>query len=164
MDTSRIPEIVDQTAALAAAFVPGVKSVAGVGSGLVTIPEGGVMAGELVPPWAGIPIESWQHVSNMPALNARFRTATVTEAEWDIVQRLYVQIADEAELRRRAIDFYFAYVAAYSQHLQLFGSIPSGAVASLRMNVGSESGPDAAWAWLEIHLPLMERLNLENKA
>jgi hypothetical protein len=159
MDTSRLPEIVDATAALAAAFVPGVRSVAGAGTELVTIPAGGVMAGQLVPAFLGKPTESWQHVSNLPAATASFRSATVTEVEWDIPQRLYVQRVDEAELRRRLMPMYFAYLKAYSQHIQLFGLL-AGAVARIRLSIEA----DADWAWLEIHLPLVERLNLENKS
>jgi hypothetical protein len=55
---------------------------------------------------------------------------------------------------------YIGYFTAFAQHLQLLNTVPSGAVARITMAPGG----DDKWSWLEIHLPLAERLNLENKA
>jgi len=159
VDTSRLPELVDGTAAIAAAYVPGIKSVAGVGSGKVTIPDGGVMAGQLVPAYLGRPSESYQHVSNLPAGDVQYRSGTVTEILWDFPFRLFFDLKDEAEFRRRSIDLYFGYIAAFSQHLSILGAIASGAIEKVRFTTGA----DANWGWIEGHIPLVERLNLENK-
>jgi len=159
-DTTRIDEIVDTISAVAAAHLPFVKSVAGVGTGKVTIGNGGVMAGQLVPAYKGEPSEPWQHVTNLPSGRATYRTATVTEVNWDVPFRLYVDAKDEETLRRQMAVVYAGYLTVFAKHLQLDGRMPSGAIAQLTLTFGS----DANWAWLEGHLPLVERLNLENVA
>lgn len=159
-DTTRIDEIIDTISALAAAKLPFVKSCAGVGTGKVTIPTGGVMAGRLVPAYKGEPSEPWQHVTNLPSARAQYRSGTVTEVNWDVPFRLYVDAKDEETLRRQVAVVYAGYLALFAKHLQLEGVMPSGAIAQLTLTFGS----DANWAWLEGHLPLVERLNLENVA
>ncbi len=118
------------------------------------------MAGQKVPAYAGSPTQPWQHVSFFPDAEVHYRTATVTEILWTIPMRLYVPYVDIADLRRRLPVLYPAYITAFAKHLQLLGTTSSGAVARLVFQLQN----DDKYAWLEIRLPLWERLNLENVA
>jgi hypothetical protein len=158
-DSSRIAEMCDAVSAIAAAYVPQVRSVFGVGTGKIAIPAG-PRTGQLIDPFPGAPSESWQHVTNLPTAAAAYRSGTVTEVTWEIPFRLYVGLPDEAELRRQLSEIYTGYLAAFAKNVQLLGTAPSGAIARLSLMPGS----DANWSWLGGSIPYVERLNLENAA
>lgn len=161
-DVSRIPEVVDASAAIAAAYVPGVKSTFGAGCGLVTIPAGGVMAGQLVPSWRGNIVEAGTHVSVVTSFTKDDRSGTVAEIPWRIEMRYYVARNDLAVAYLQLATIAPLYFAAFSQHTHLLGTISSGSALIKGGALVVPANQDDAW--IAFYLNAMERLDLSNKA
>lgn len=161
-DVSRIPEVVDASAAIAAAYIPGVKSVFGAGSGLVTIPAGGVMAGQPVPAWRGNIVEPGTHVSVVTTFTKADRSGTVAEIPWRIEMRYYVARNDLAIAYMQLAAIAPLYFAAFSQHVHMLGTISSGSALIIGGGLVVPSSQDDAW--IAFYLNAMERLDLANKA
>lgn len=127
-------EIVDASAALVAAFVPGIKSVWGVGAGTITVPdvEGGIWADKLIQSFDGNVREPFTHVSDMPdAPKIINSSATVTEIQWRIPMRLYVDRNDQGNARRVCVPFYAAYLSAFAANAMILGTCNSAEIGSM---------------------------------
>lgn len=153
---SRIPEIVDQTAAIAG-LVPGVLRTFGCGSGNVADP---FRPGEkIAAAWAN-PIEPFTHVSEMPdlgslPLGAMIGTHIVT---WKIGMKLFVDRADVAEVRRIVAPLWVGYLTAFAAHLTL--NQTAQRIASIDFSIKSSD----EWAWMAMDLVVTERLTLATAA
>ncbi len=164
-DVSRINEAIDATSAVVAAFCSGVgiKAVYGVGSGKVVIPEGGIMAGVIVPGFSGDPIEPFTHVSDVPSAQVfNYYSADVTEIVWSVPFRVYLSAADQTSLRKAAMTLPPAYLTAFSQNVKLLGIVPGGSV--LIKGAGTfnmEAHGFDGWGGI---FQIVERLDLRNIA
>ena len=149
MSGSQIAQIVDQTAAVAAG-IAGIKTVRGVGSGLVLDPLNGgpILAA------SGSPTGTYEHWSDLPdATEVTYETQQGTLLYlWDLPMRLWLPRGDLSEMRRTTIPFIQAYPAAMlADHTlgQLATVIPR-----FRFTVGS----DDRFAWLDINLEVVEEV------
>lgn len=161
-DISRLPDIIDASAAVAAAYVPGVTSAYGVGADNIVIPAGGVLAGRTVPQWPGDVVEAGTHVSMLSTFTKLDRSGTVAEMTWTIEMRFYVSRNDLGSQVAAAAKIVPAYMTAFSQHVQLLGTIGSG---SALVNRGGLVVPEeGSSAWLLFYLNAIERLDFANVA
>jgi len=154
--SSRLAEIVDQTAAIAAG-IAGVSAVWGVGSGLVSDP---LRPGLMIEPAQASPVGEMVHVSDLPD-TGRIDYAAMTgvvEVTWVIPMRLFLPRNDLANFRRRSAPMYAAYISAFAAHQSLGG---------LARNLGQLTFATLSnddWAWIEMKLTVVERLNLATGA
>lgn len=119
-DHSRLPEIIDASAAVARR-ITGVAVDFGVGSGLVI----DIYTGLAVPaaPSNVLEIGPGVHVSRWPqSVSIRWLSATVCELTWPIPMELSVIGPDEPTLLANAIPFVAAYVEQFAQYAQLADS------------------------------------------
>ena len=148
--SSAIAEIVDQTAAVAA-LLPGMKSVRGVGSGLVIDP---LNPGQFILAAPGSPTGTFEHWSDLPdATSVTYETQDGTLLYlWDLPMRLWLPRTDLTEMRRVAIPFIQAYPAAMLADRTL-GQLCTG-ISRFRFSTGS----DDKFAWLDLNLELVEEV------
>lgn len=163
-DVSRLPEIVDASAAVAAAYVPGVVAAYGVGSGLVTVPAGGINAGQLVPSVVGNVVEPGTHWSFVREGLPLSYSGTVTETAWTIEMRLYVNRADLATAVAMLANFAPRYQSAFALHVQLLGTITSGSALLAKTPIRVVYPPESPDAWISFGLNAIERLDFGNVA
>lgn len=156
--TSRLTEIVDQTAAIAAG-IAGVTSVRGIGSGLVADP---LRPGQMIAPAEASPDADMVHWSDLPESGRIDYQAMggTTEATWIIPMRLWLPANDLANFRRRAGPMYALYLSAFALHQSIGG---------IARNIGTLTfatltNPDKGLAWIDMKLMVVERLNLATAA
>lgn len=160
-DQSRLDEIVDAAAAVAAAYVPGIQAVYGVGSGLVAIPAGGIHPGEFVSAWPGNTSEPGELVSFCSMAVQKTMSRTVTHTTFTIELRVYVNRGDLAAATRTLVRLFQPMQTAYSQHTSLLGTVPSGhALSKGARFVFPQGGTDA---WILWTLEAVETLDLNNQ-
>lgn len=160
-DVSRLPEIIDASAAIAAAYVHGVQAAYGCGSGLVTVPVGGILAGQLVAAIPGNVVEPGTHWSLVTSGTTKAYSGTVQETTWTLEMRLYVNRADLAAAVTALAFFAPRYQSVFSQHVQLLATITSGS-ALLGPAIRLVYPPDSGDAWISFGLNAIERLDLGN--
>ena len=148
--SSQIAEIVDQTAAIAASL-PGMKSVRGVGSGLVIDP---LNPSQFILPAPGSPTGTFEHWSDLPdATSVTYDTQDpLLLYLWDIPMRLWLPRGDLAEMRRVVMPFIQGYPAAMLADPRI-GQLCLG-INRFRFSTGS----DDKFAWLDLNLEVMEEV------
>lgn len=152
---TRIAEIVDQTAAIAAT-VAGVRIVYGCGAGAVDDP---LRMGEKVAPGPANPTEPFTHVSDLPSSSNLALGPYGEDILTSVVpMRLFVQAADVDEVRGQLVAFYPLYIAAFALTLTLNGTCQRWSNLTYRL------GHSDDWAWLEMALTVTERLVLTKHA
>lgn len=142
-DLSNIVQIVDASAAIAAAYVSGVRAAFGVGAGDFTIPTGGtwnagtnsysdpggIWAGRKVQPFMGNIAEPFTHVSDMPAAPKIInQSAQVSELNWLVPMRFYVDKNEQGNARLNASPFYSRYLLAFAKHAMILGTCNSAEI------------------------------------
>lgn len=147
-DLSNITQIVDASAAIAAAYVAGIRSAYGIGAGSFTIPvggtwdsiaqdwvpPGGVLAGTVVRPWPGNIAEDFTHVSDMPAApKITYHSAGVTNLQWHIPMRLYISKGSQDTARLVASPFYARYLLAFAKHAMILGTCNSAEISDFAL-------------------------------
>lgn len=161
-DQSRLPEIVDAAAAVAAAYVPHVQGFYGIGSGLVTVPADGLpfFAGQLVTAWPGNTAQPGELVSFCSAATQVTKSRTVTHTTFQIELRYYVNRGDLAAATRDLTRIFQPMQTAFSQHTSLLGTVPSGHALNKGCRfVIPQGGNDA---WILFTLEAVETLDLDN--
>lgn len=148
--------IVDASAFVARAFVPGVRTAYGAGAseGILGLP-GGVQ----IPVIPDSAFEAYTHISEMPtAPKVTDYSATVCEIEWRIPMRLYVDRNNLMDIRRVVAPFYGRYLTAFHAHSSLGGTVNSARIVSFIL------GSDDSGAYLGMTLAAWQRLNLDAEA
>lgn len=153
---TRIAEIVDQTAAIAAG-VAGVRVVFGCGSGLVNDP---LRMGEKIAAGFGDPGEPFTHVSDLPTSSSMALGMYGEDILTSIVpMRLFIDIGPGIDVVRSSlIAMYPLYLAALALTLTLNGTCQRWSTLTYRL------GHNEQWAWLEMALTVHERLVLTKHA
>lgn len=153
---TRIAEIVDYSAALAAVQVEGIAATFGAGSGLVDDP---LRSGEKVRPAPGAPTQPFEHWSEVGQMTAsEWETQDGAQRlTWVIPMRLWMARSDLGRLRQDAQPFFAAYWQAFTADPTLGGL---AAVSRLtRMEVGDDpprADGRARWGWLDVTLEAEE--------
>jgi len=155
-DVSRIDEIVDASAAVAAG-ITGVVTVWGVGTGKIAIP--GSSPTKYIDDFIGNVVEPGTHVSDMPdAPRITNSSATVTEINWRVPMRIYLDKNDQGNARRLAAPFYGLYLTEFSQNAMLLGTCNSAEIASFDLFHDREG---TGWLGIAMILSVWERLDLD---
>lgn len=162
---TRIPEIVDQSAALAGTIAPftiagrdfpGVLVTYGCGLGDVDDP---LRVGKKIQPAPPNPTEPFTHVSDMPTTaNLVLGMHGETILTHQLPMRFFVQAEALDEVRAQLVSMYARYLSVFALHLTLNGTARDWNTLTYRL------GHEADWAWLEMALNVRERLNIPTAA
>ena len=150
-DVSRLPEIIDASAAVAHR-ITGIESAFGVGTGDVV----DLYTGLAVPaqPSNALSIGPGVHVSRWPrSWSIKWLSATVCEITWLIPMDVSLLGPDLPTLLSQAAALLTAYVAMFAQYSQLGGRCNSALIT------GGQPRQDPPT--LELDLTVVERLNFE---
>lgn len=156
MGSSDINVIIDYTASIAAS-VPGVKAVAGSGSGNVDDPlrpGHKIVTAEANPV---TPFLHWSEVPGAPPVEWVSQNGTV-EISWHVPMRLWLPHSS-SEARRLALPFYDGYLRAFTRDPFLGDRTIQADLALRTAIVKFAIGGDANWSWLDVGLLVVERVN-----
>lgn len=147
-------KIVDALAYLGLSAVPGIRAAFGCGASGITFP--GSVTIRPIP--ASGHFEPFTWAVDMPgAPVVRDGSATVTDIDWNLNCRLYLDSADVSETIRNAAPFYGRLLTAMHDNSQLGGTCNSARI------VGFSIAGDGNADWLGVTVSAWQRLNLDNQ-
>jgi hypothetical protein len=147
-------KIVDALAYLGLSAVEGIEMAFGCGTSGITFPGGVVIA----PIPAGGRLEPFTWTVEMPgAPIVRDGSATVTEIDWNLTCRLYLDRADVAQAQIDASPFYGRLLTAIHNNSMLGGTCNSALIKGFAVEGDEEK------VWLRVQVSAWERLNLNNQ-